>query len=203
MQITNPADRADFTQVEFAAPGRRSRRASRCWRSATPGTAATARPEEFANAQLSATNGIISQTATKYDVPGSDVAPLTDAIQHNAAVNHGNSGGPLFDLEGKQVGINTAIYFANGQRLEGENYAISVRRIAGAASRASRPATRRAGSARRSPSTATTRTTASRRHRDRLPRRRGAAGRGPGAAGHRHRRRQRPARSTPTRTTAP
>ena len=62
-------------------------------------------------------------------MPGSDVAPLTDAIQHNAAVNHGNSGGPLFDLEGKQVGINTAIYFANGQRLEGENYAISVRRI--------------------------------------------------------------------------
>ncbi len=38
-------------------------------------------------------------------------------------------GGPLFDLEGKQVGINTAIYFANGARLEGENYAISVRRI--------------------------------------------------------------------------
>ena len=50
-------------------------------------------------------------------------------MQHTAAINHGNSGGPLFDLEGKQVGINTAIYFANGARLEGENYAISVRRM--------------------------------------------------------------------------
>ncbi len=128
VQITNPADRADFTQVEFADPASLSQ-GEQVLALGYPGTAATARPEEFANAQLSATNGIISQTATKYDVPGSDVAPLTDAIQHNAAVNHGNSGGPLFDLEGKQVGINTAIYFANGQRLEGENYAISVRRI--------------------------------------------------------------------------
>jgi serine protease Do len=128
VQITNPADRADFTQVEFADPASLSQ-GEQVLALGYPGTAATARPEECANAQLSATNGIISQTATKYDVPGSDVAPLTDAIQHNAAVNHGNSGGPLFDLEGKQVGINTAIYFANGERLEGENYAISVRRI--------------------------------------------------------------------------
>jgi serine protease Do len=128
VQIANPADRADFTQVEFADPASLAQ-GERVIALGYPGTAATARAEQFANAQLSATDGIISQTATQYDVPGSDVAPLTDAIQHNAAVNHGNSGGPLFDLEGKQVGINTAIYFANGERLEGENYAISVRRI--------------------------------------------------------------------------
>ena len=128
VQITNPADRADFTQVEFADPASISQ-GEQVLALGYPGTAATARPEEFPNAQLSATNGIVSQVGTKYDVPGSDVAPLTDAIQHNAAVNHGNSGGPLFDLEGKQIGINTAIYFANGERLEGENYAISVRRI--------------------------------------------------------------------------
>ncbi len=128
VQITNPADRADFTQVEFADPASISQ-GEQVLALGYPGTAATARPEEFPNAQLSATNGIVSQVGTKYDVPGSDVAPLTDAIQHNAAVNHGNSGGPLFDLQGKQIGINTAIYFANGERLEGENYAISVRRI--------------------------------------------------------------------------
>jgi len=128
VRITNPADREDFEQVELAAPDSLVQ-GEQVIALGYPGTAATARPEDFGTGQLSATVGNISQTATKYDVPGSDVAPLTDAVQHTAAINHGNSGGPLFDLEGKQVGINTAIYFANGARLEGENYAISVRRI--------------------------------------------------------------------------
>ena len=158
VQITNPADRADFTQVEFADPASLSQ-GEQVLALGYPGTAATARPEEFANAQLSATNGIISQTATKYDVPGSDVAPLTDAIQHNAAVNHGNSGGPLFDLEGKQVGINTAIYFANGAAPGGRELRHLGAPHPGAHPAAQDRATRRPGSARRSLSSATTRAT--------------------------------------------
>jgi serine protease Do len=55
------------------------------------------------------TVGIIS--ARNRDI---DAGNFDDFIQTDAAINRGNSGGPLFDMSGKVVGINTAIYSQTG-----------------------------------------------------------------------------------------
>ena len=43
-----------------------------------------------------------------------DSGAYVDYIQTDATVNTGNSGGPLFDLEGRVVGVNSAIYSPTG-----------------------------------------------------------------------------------------
>ncbi|WP_285293934.1 Do family serine endopeptidase [Aureimonas altamirensis] len=57
-----------------------------------------------------------SVTAGIISARGRDIGagPYDDFLQIDAAVNRGNSGGPAFNLEGKVVGVNTAIYSPSG-----------------------------------------------------------------------------------------
>lgn len=71
------------------------------------------------------TSGIISALNRDLRVPGSaDVIPAV--IQTDAAINPGNSGGALVDLQGRLVGINTAIMSRSGTN-QGVGFAVAVR----------------------------------------------------------------------------
>ncbi|MFN6955717.1 MAG: DegQ family serine endoprotease [Acetobacteraceae bacterium] len=55
-------------------------------------------------------------TAGIVSARGRDIrqGPFDDFIQTDAAINRGNSGGPLFNMRGEVVGVNTAIYSPTG-----------------------------------------------------------------------------------------
>ena len=57
-----------------------------------------------------------SVTAGIISARGRDIGsgPYDDFIQTDASINRGNSGGPLFNLDGEVIGINTAIYSQTG-----------------------------------------------------------------------------------------
>jgi serine protease Do len=68
----------------------------------------------------SATAGIIS--ATSRSVPGENYVPF---IQTDVPVNPGNSGGPLFNLAGEVIGINSQIFSRTGGFM-GVSFAIPI-----------------------------------------------------------------------------
>lgn len=68
----------------------------------------------------SATAGIVS--ATSRALPDDTYVPF---IQTDAAVNPGNSGGPLFNLKGQVIGINSQIYSRTGG-YQGLSFAIPI-----------------------------------------------------------------------------
>ena len=55
------------------------------------------------------TAGIVS--AQQRDI---NAGPYDDFIQTDASINRGNSGGPMFNLKGEVIGINTAIFSPSG-----------------------------------------------------------------------------------------
>jgi serine protease Do len=60
--------------------------------------------------EASVTVGVVSQKSRN----NLKIADLEDFIQTDAAINPGNSGGPLLDLDGKVIGMNTAIVSRSG-----------------------------------------------------------------------------------------
>ena len=80
--------------------------------------------------QNTVTAGIISGTGrslTASDSTGSISETLTDMIQTDAAINSGNSGGPLINAAGEVVGINTA----TGVSAENMGFAIPISSVKG------------------------------------------------------------------------
>jgi S1-C subfamily serine protease len=70
------------------------------------------------------TTGIVSSLGRSLDTE--DGNSLEGLIQTDAAINPGNSGGPLLDSHGDVIGINTAIYSAQGNGNGGESGSIGI-----------------------------------------------------------------------------
>ena len=68
------------------------------------------------------TTGIVSALGRTVPTP---IGELHDLIQTDAAINSGNSGGPLTDGQGRAIGINTAIASASGGS-DGIGFAVPV-----------------------------------------------------------------------------
>ena len=74
----------------------------------------------------SLSTGVISGLGRSIQPSGLD-KPLTGLIQFDAAVNPGNSGGPLFDRDGDVVGIVTGLANPNGQAsFSGIGFAVTI-----------------------------------------------------------------------------
>jgi putative serine protease PepD len=68
------------------------------------------------------TTGIVSALQRNLQAP--DGATISGAIQTDAALNPGNSGGPLLDADGKVIGVNSQIQTGSSNGAEGGNVGI-------------------------------------------------------------------------------
>lgn len=114
------ADRAGLRTASLA-PGASVRRGQTVIALGFP---AAAKPQD----DPISTTGVVSAARATYADAAPDVPPYTDAVQTDTALNPGNSGGPLVDLEGRIVGMNAAVRStgADGRALQNENYAIGA-----------------------------------------------------------------------------
>ncbi len=80
--------------------------------------------------QNTVTSGIISgygRSVQASDSTGASSENLDDLFQTDAAINEGNSGGPLVNLDGQVIGINTAI----ASSAENIGFAIPINEVSG------------------------------------------------------------------------
>jgi serine protease Do len=75
---------------------------------------------------LTVTAGILSRRDASLAMPGGAVQ--TGLLQTDAAINEGSSGGPLVNIAGEVVGINSAIYAPTGA-FSGASFAIPADRV--------------------------------------------------------------------------
>jgi S1-C subfamily serine protease len=76
--------------------------------------------------QGTVTSGIVSGLDREIQAP--DGFPIDGAIQTDAALNSGNSGGPLLDSRGRVVGVNSQIESGSGGNV-GVGYAVPVETV--------------------------------------------------------------------------
>lgn len=72
------------------------------------------------------TSGIVSALDRPVTPGAQDDQSFINAIQTDAAINPGNSGGPLLDMQGRVIGVNTAIARVPGSGLGGQSGNIGV-----------------------------------------------------------------------------
>jgi putative serine protease PepD len=72
------------------------------------------------------TSGIVSALHREMTAPNTFV--ITDTIQTDAAINHGNSGGPLLDRRGRVIGVNAQIESESGGS-DGVGFAIPANTV--------------------------------------------------------------------------
>jgi serine protease Do len=75
--------------------------------------------------EITLTRGVVSVASRAYQFQG-------DLVQTDAAINHGNSGGPLLNARGQVIGVNELMYLEETgpdthERYEAINFAISAR----------------------------------------------------------------------------
>jgi putative serine protease PepD len=75
------------------------------------------------------TTGVVSAVQREIEAPNS--LPIDHAIQTDAAINHGNSGGPLLDSQGRVIGVTSQISTGTtgGQGNVGIGFAIPINTV--------------------------------------------------------------------------
>jgi putative serine protease PepD len=76
--------------------------------------------------QETVTSGIVS--AVHREITATNNATISNAIQTDAAINHGNSGGPLLNAQGRVIGVNAQIESESGGS-DGVGFAIPARSV--------------------------------------------------------------------------
>ena len=82
------------------------------------------------NVGISVTTGIVSGLGRPIEAPSSYT--IDDAIQTDAAISSGNSGGPLLDARGTVIGINSQVASAGSQGVaQGVGFAVPIDTVRG------------------------------------------------------------------------